>query len=365
MRRTVSSVAVALAFLLGSPAQAQVPGGVISAFIPSPLGIILTVGQWMLQDNKRVYYIRVVGEGATPEEARANGFRLAVEQAVGTIVLSETEVQNGRIKRDEIVSYASGFIDRFTIISTENQNNRVQVTMNIWVGESKIARRLLNESGGTGTIDGKRLAVQVDTLQQERRSGDQLLETVLRDFPKRAFTVQVEKTQIDFDTRRTLQIEIPWTVKWSDIYLDSLTETLRYTSQDRVSCWTTWSRDCLAQQARQFHFNGLSFNDAGYPMALIQHMAKKNKPAIRMAVVDAHGRIIQQACQRLLFSNIEDQPYVIPNRYFFTVRNNGISTDRSLRVSGSILMNFGTNTTALQHAERIEVNVVPESECPA
>ena len=72
--------------------------------MPSPLGIILTVGQWIYNGTEKVYYIEVEGEGPTPEEARLNGFRLAVEQSVGSIIASETEVRNERAIRDEIIS---------------------------------------------------------------------------------------------------------------------------------------------------------------------------------------------------------------------------------------------------------------------
>jgi hypothetical protein len=51
---------------------------------------------------------------------------LAVEQALGTLISSETEVNNGRIVRDEIVSYASGYVDRFDIVSTQPVDNMLR-----------------------------------------------------------------------------------------------------------------------------------------------------------------------------------------------------------------------------------------------
>jgi hypothetical protein len=151
--------------------------------MPSPLGVVVMIGQWLLTpDKKRVYYIQVAGDGATPEQARNNGFRLAVEQAVGTLILSETEVRNQRMIRDEIITYASGFVDRFNITSTQPYGNGYRVTMEVWVGQSAIAQRLMHESVSGNRIDGTRLATQVETLGQENNSKVRVVSAVLERF---------------------------------------------------------------------------------------------------------------------------------------------------------------------------------------
>ena len=110
-------------------AQAQVP----TLIMPNPLGIIITVGQWLYKGSEKTYYIEVAGQGRNPEEARLNGFRLAVEQAVGSVIASETEVNNSRVTRDEIISYASGYVDRYEIVKSEPQGAGYQVNMKVWI----------------------------------------------------------------------------------------------------------------------------------------------------------------------------------------------------------------------------------------
>jgi hypothetical protein len=337
---------------------------------PSPLGLVLMIGQWIMQDNKRVYYIRVAGEGDTPEQARTNGFRLGVEQAVGTIVLSETQVANRRIQRDEIITYAAGFVDRFEILRTETVNGRYRVSMDLWIGESAIARRLLNDSAGASHIDGQRLAVQVETLQMERHAGDRLLETVLRDFPQRAFAVEVDKTEVRFDERRTLQMSVPVTIGWSREYYAALMEVFRRTRSDAVNCTSVWRAlagirsdpECLAQAERQTYVNGMASDDPARVMAMIQHFTQ-NKPALEIAVVDLHGRTVNRGCYNFLFSNLENQPYNIPNHYLFAVHNNNVQINPRYQLSGKLGMNLGGNTAQIQQANRIVVRVVTEKQC--
>lgn len=356
--------------VLSLTAQAQVPAFSPNMLIPSPLGVVIMVGQWLIQDKRRVYYIRVQGQGATLQQARDNGFRLAVEQAVGTLVVSETQARNQRLIRDEIITYASGFVDRFEIIRTDATAQVHLVTMDVWIAESAIAGRLLNDSAGTGTIDGARLATQVETLQQERQAGDRLLATVLQDFPRRAFTVEVEKTQVDFDARRTLQIEVPVTLAWNTQYLTALNETMIRTSQNRISCFNFFKTlagfppdaDCQARQNRQYFFNNVAFDEPHKVGAVVQYFTQ-NKPAIQISIVDIHGTALLKTCRRFVFSNVEDQPYNIPNRHLFVVHNQSVKIDSRYQLGGKLSINLGANPRVFESANRIDVRIVPEKEC--
>lgn len=354
--------AVALICAVSLSAQAQVPALTTQMLMPSPLGIVVMIGQWIIKDNKRVYYIRVQGEGPNFVTARQNGLRLAVEQAVGTLVLSETHVQNQRIIRDEIITYAAGFVDRYELVDADYVNKVNRVTMDVWVSESRIAHRLLNESVGTGTIDGSRLALQVETLQHERATGDQVLETVLRDFPNRAFDVRVDRTKLDIGAQRNLQIDVPFTVAWNETYLASLFESLRKTATEPANCW--WpTPECTRRQRSQFTINGIAFADMARPALVVKHMAVDNKPAVELNILDAHGRVLTRTCQLMLFSNMENMPYNVPNRYFFQVSDRTVHVDRSYKNPGIFRINLGANVDNLRTAQKIEVRMIPEKQC--
>lgn len=358
MRRWV----VALICAVSVSSQAQIAPLTTQMLMPSPLGIIILVGQWIVKDNKKVYYIRVRGEGPNFVTARQNGLRLAVEQAVGTLVLSETHVRDQRIVRDEIITYASGFVDRYELVDADYVDRVNRVTMDVWVSESRIANRLLNESVGTGTIDGNRLALQVETLQHERATGDQVLETVLRDFPQRAFDVKVDRTNLEIGTQRNLQVDIPYSVAWNETFLNSLFESLRRTGSEPARCW--WpTPECTRRERRQFTINGVSFDDMVRPAAVVKHMAVDNKPAVELNIVDAHGRTLVKNCQMILFSNMENMPYNVPTRYFFQVSDRTVHVDRTYRINGIFRLNLGQDVQNLRTAQRIEVRIVPEKQC--
>lgn len=67
-------------------------------------------------DDKTVT-LTVSGTGKTMEEAKLNALRSAIEQAFGAFISSKTEILNDNLVKDEIVSVASGNVEKYDIIS--------------------------------------------------------------------------------------------------------------------------------------------------------------------------------------------------------------------------------------------------------
>jgi hypothetical protein len=57
------------------------------------------------------------GEGANPSEALMAAKRNAVEKGIGTILLSQTEIENFMVKRDQIITKTMGAVKSFETIS--------------------------------------------------------------------------------------------------------------------------------------------------------------------------------------------------------------------------------------------------------
>jgi len=250
MRRLIA-IAVATGIL--TTAQAQVTP---QMFVPTPFGVVMTVGQWLLSNNKRVYYIEVRGQGSTAEEARMNGFRLAVEQALGSVIASETEQRNSRIQRDEVISYAAGFVERFEIVNTTSTGSGYEIAMRVWIQRTNLAERLLVKSRADGQVDGARAAIAVETAQYSRSQGDRLLATVLSDFPERSFDIKVLPIEIEMDTNRNPFVHIGYQITWNRQYEKSI-----ITAQQSIgmcSSVTIWGGKCTSDQSiRDLHWNNL------------------------------------------------------------------------------------------------------------
>ena len=60
--------------------------------------------------------ITVSGYGNTFEDAERDALRTAVEKAVGTMVDSQTLVQNNQLVNDEIYTHSKGYITNYSVL---------------------------------------------------------------------------------------------------------------------------------------------------------------------------------------------------------------------------------------------------------
>jgi hypothetical protein len=67
------------------------------------------------------------GEGANEAEALLAAKRDAIEKGIGQILLSQTEVENFMVKRDQIITKTMGSVKSFLVLSKTNENALVQM----------------------------------------------------------------------------------------------------------------------------------------------------------------------------------------------------------------------------------------------
>jgi hypothetical protein len=91
------------------------------------------------QDSDKTVTLTVSGTGKTLEEARLNALRSAIEQAFGAFISSKTEILNDNLVKDEIVSVASGNVQKYDVVSQmEIPNNGYAITLNATVSIEKL-----------------------------------------------------------------------------------------------------------------------------------------------------------------------------------------------------------------------------------
>ncbi len=293
MRLHAHFFAIALyAFSLTSHAQ-----NALSVITPSPLTIALTVGQWLIKDSQKVYFVKVESTASTPAQAREEGFRLAVRQAVGALVVAETEVKNQQLVRNDIIQYSSGYVQDFKILSESQVGSMSRVVMDVWVSDSKIANRLLNVSKDDGSIDGEKSAVQFKSNLNQIESGDQLLRLVLNDFPAKAFDIKVGKSAVSMPGRG-LQIQIPVNISWNKEYIASLTEVLATIRQGRSANYFSgpnWGSVIRFKNKTDWSMSIASFKDR-VRLELLESSLIHSRPMIRLAIKNESGRSLYRQC---------------------------------------------------------------------
>lgn len=356
---TVTRLLLAVCLVI-TTVMAQANPAVLALITPSPLGVVLTVGKWIvMRDTRRVYYIEVEGHGATPTEARDNGFRLAVEQALGTLISSETEVVNGRVQRDEIISYAAGFVDAFDLVdTTTTAQGQTQVRMKVWVGRSALSDRLLNRSERAGQVDGARATVQLQTLNQERVTGDRLLQQVLTDFPKRAFDIDLKPTDL-VRQNRSAQMELNFTVKWNQDYLRSLWTALEATAHRGGTPVSIVG----VNSGSLFGFGGQArFDDLQKYQAVVRSLVG-TAPAVMVTVRGASQQVLYAACFQ--YQELDHQArYAVTTQRFVELSPYAATAfvNGAYRMKSRIQIPI--NAAVLSQASTVNMDIVPQNQCP-
>ena len=324
MRKAVALIVVLT--LCGSVLSQTTPMSTASVVL-SVVRIVLNLGSGK-QDYTQV---DVVSESATVEQARLEGFRTAVNQAVGSVVATQTQTQNQRLVRDEIINYSSGFVDRFEILEQQTQGNRVQLKMRVWVAESRLAHRLLAQSYDSQQVPGGRIGAQVETLLEERQQGDRLIEAVMQDYPHRAFDVKVGKSRVKFDDYRRASVITDVTIRWDQRFTEAVRTTLRQTRDPAKHAW-------------------------------VYQQAVGRDPVIQLAAVDSHGTVLHKECKAFTISP-DNTGFHMPTRYLLLWHRDAVHFDTGYRVGGDLTLNFGQDTQRLKQVDRIQVKILSQKDC--
>lgn len=327
---------------------------------PTPVSAAITVGTWIFtSDRKKVFEIDVQAKAASFEEAKKEGFRLAVEHAVGSFILSETEVNNSRSKRDEIITYASGFVDRFEVLDRKDTGDGVRVSMRVWVARSNIAQRLLNKSESSTDLEGPRVQAKVESYQQYRSSADRVLGAVLNDYPSRAFDVGLQPSYVVLDSYRQPVVIVPFMLRWNEKYLDSLVETVERVNP-KPECASVF-RQCNTRSMITVRVNAMTkdpgawFDDDITWNVMFQRMVLI-RPMYRVTVFDQTGREQLRECYPAReLDGLEYRPRYFVEAGAGRIAINGMMTQR---LQLQLPPNINISTMG-----RIDVSIVPQSGC--
>lgn len=338
--------------------------------IPSPLGMVLQIGKWVLQNNEQVYQVTVRGIGADAAQAREQAFRLAVQEAVGSLMLSRTEVASGQVRRHEILNYSSGYVDRFEILKQDrDERGIVSVDMRVWVRRSTLADGLFGSSDVPNDIDRDRIQANVKTLRQERQTSEQLLRAVFEQWPRGSFRVTVKSTQWEIDSWGQTNLLVDLQIDWNEAWLRSVGEVITKTSgvPEDNPCRVELNR-CSSPE---LYFVAVLWRQGYWGLKNVGAWPDRNKLSLiadtlgqgimlRVEVLGDLGQVIRKQC---LLGQQMIARYIIDNTFnLVTYSNQGVRLLAWGNQIGKIKIQDVSDRT-LDDVKRIRVSVVPRENC--
>lgn len=245
--------------------------------------------------------VRMIGIGSTEDSARHHAFQRAIEKKLGTLVVSELEVRNQNVRKDDIFNYTAGYVDNFKILSVEQKGDQFLVEADVWVSESKLRDRILSKNNSATDIDGNTLHERRRTYLESKFKGDQLITRATDSYPHRAFDIDLKRSDFKFDEYRQLNFVADFSVKWSKTFIDSLSETLRTLedSDDKTKSATVMiagapnNDNFFTRHTRKSYY----FNDR-YVLKNLADILKNQSPVL-VVTFNQGNRIAHSSCVRL------------------------------------------------------------------
>jgi len=173
-------------------------------------------------EPEKLEKVVVSGMGASIDAARQNALRAAVEQVVGTHLLSDTMVENSQMINDAILSYSGGYVKQSRVISTRKDTDLFVVQVEAVVVSTRVRRKLEELNIAVRKVDGGSLFGEAATRIDEKRDGASLLGHLTRKFPQAAYRFAIGKPVIDRVDHATNKatVKVPVVATWDREFLD-------------------------------------------------------------------------------------------------------------------------------------------------
>jgi len=86
--------------------------------------------------------IIATGYGVSEKKATDNAFRSAIQQYVGVIIDSETQLKNGQLIKDNILTASNGYIQEYKVLSVTNEEGLFEVEMKAVVKSQQLFKKI-------------------------------------------------------------------------------------------------------------------------------------------------------------------------------------------------------------------------------
>ena len=369
-------LAVCVAVLTGCASQPKL------SEVTSAASLALSLGRWILKENKEVFAVEVQAKASTRESAERELFRRAVREAFGALVLEQRLVESGDLVQDELYIYSAGYVEDYDITSVNRVDGLYQVTATVWVSKSRLADRLTLSKLASGRVDGQTLSQKYRTYLEQAKLSDRVLESFLIDFPEKTFRIEQEKILSRIEDRK-LKIIVPFGMTWDYEYISALREVLIRTRESSDS-WSESRERNRRKQApsiiaiRELKEWGKTY--AGYPDKEKEKLFYKHfidsEPRLLVSLRAAGNVVLHRKCHWLdvirgafygehQYHRRARDPER-PNGQFFAANVPGadFGVYGDFYFESSYVLTVGENVAGIDRIDSVDMQIVRKNACP-
>jgi len=225
----VTTLALVSVALSGCSSTATLSGTAAASSLVATVSPVITVlGVTksvidVINAKGREYTVKIRAIDVDQRTALKMSFEEACQVAVGSVISSERESNDRALVRDNINNYSSCYVKSHKIISSKNiGDGRTEIVVDVTVARSNVANRVLGKSESGTDLQGGQHADRIDTLNESNRNRQRLIDSVMHDYPQRAWKVEIERSRTITNSSGGRFVEVPFIVSIDPDYMNSL-----------------------------------------------------------------------------------------------------------------------------------------------
>ena len=364
------------ALILSSVCSISYSQGISSSIIApvSPIMSVISITKFFAEvigNQVPEYLVKIRVTDKDQQLATKLAFKEACNKALGSVISSELESNNQQLTRDNVTNYSSCYVKDHKIISREqNGNGEFILEIDVTVSSNKIANRALGSSSAINQLDGEKHIDRIVTFQESKQDEDKILNSVLQDYPSRAFNLTIDGSRSMINNYRNGRIEIDFIAGMNQGYLDSLQEVFKTVGKvprlnpiDQRPTDSGMAQVSVLTESHSFFFGAnqtkyYQFSDLVSYNAIQNRLGAPMNLLIQVRVQS--GNWSNFACTNAPFNNPQAQPNLVTFGYNYT----GIINARK-KLQYTLAINITSQSVANYISRISDIRLTPTLEnCP-
>jgi hypothetical protein len=176
--------------------------------------------------------VNATGVGNTQQIAIETALNVAVQKAVGVLILSEQSVSNDTVVRNLVAQYSSGVVNSYTISSCGGSPVVCEITAR--VSPIKFMRKLQGDSN-TVEVNGNDLFAQHLTTKNTLLQREKVTEYYLQHIRQSGLDAKVKHIDLRPDAGEHVTLDITYEIVWEEQFKKELISFLRRLQKDTTT----------------------------------------------------------------------------------------------------------------------------------
>lgn len=241
------------------------------------------------------------GTGATEAKAIERAILAAANQALGSMIVSEQTVENDQLTQDSIIQHTAGVVNSYEVLSRTREDGLHHVRIRAVVSTAPLRKELESRGAKVQALDGKSAFAEQISARNSITEGRRLVYDVIGRLVHDGVDIKISGIRSVPTDNELAMLQVPYTVRLNEAYLESMTETLervRVVSNSKVPDSGRYLGIYVGRPKTLFFGGAHIFNDT----KMVADVAKMLKPLRHIEVFvqfkDEEDNIVGTSCER-------------------------------------------------------------------